>query len=86
MNIYKITQTINKELDTFDGAVVIAKSAEEARLIHPAQVRIDDKIYKGERSWSTPENVHVEYLGELDNNYLKHNPNEVNILSSFNEG
>lgn len=33
--LYLISQSVNKEYDTFDSAVVVAHSPEEARLVHP---------------------------------------------------
>ena len=39
MNIYKIYQTVNKNYDTYDSAVVIAEDEEQARNIHPASLK-----------------------------------------------
>jgi hypothetical protein len=35
MKLFKIYQRINTGYDTFDSAVVVANSAEEAQKIHP---------------------------------------------------
>lgn len=35
MNLYKISQDVNDDWDTFDSAVVVAESAEEAKKIIP---------------------------------------------------
>ena len=35
MNIYKLSQTINDDYETFDSCVVIAENEEEAIKIHP---------------------------------------------------
>lgn len=35
MNLYKISQDVNDDWDTFDSAVVVAESAEEANKIIP---------------------------------------------------
>lgn len=35
MNIYKISQTVNNSYDTYDSAIVIAKTKEDARQISP---------------------------------------------------
>lgn len=83
MNIYKITQPESNNLDIFDGAIVIAKSVEEARLIHPSQLKLTDNVYPNDTSWTASENVQVELIGKLDDEYLVHHPNEINILSSF---
>lgn len=85
MNLYKISQTINQNWDTFDSAVVIAKSADEARKIIPS---FDGDI--GENGdyecWSRPENVKVELIGVVDAEYLAHMQDKVNVISSFNAG
>ena len=36
MNIYLISQDINREYDTFNAAVVAAESEQDARTIHPS--------------------------------------------------
>jgi hypothetical protein len=35
MNIYLMSQVLNDDYDTYDSVVVAAKSAEDARTIHP---------------------------------------------------
>lgn len=45
MNIYKISQELNKGDDTYDAAVVIAASEDEARLIHPAHGTLLNATY-----------------------------------------
>lgn len=35
MNLYLISQTVNKGYDTYDSAVVVAESDETAKAIHP---------------------------------------------------
>jgi hypothetical protein len=59
MNIYLISQYENTGYSTYDTAVVIAESEEAARLTHPSgeEEWIDE-------SWSDPEDVEVELLGE----------------------
>lgn len=85
MNLYKISQTINQNWDTFDSAVVIAKSADEACKIIPS---FDGGV--GENGdyvcWSRPENVKVELIGVVDGDYLVNMHGKVNVISSFNAG
>lgn len=51
--LYKLSQTINDELDTYDSAVVCAASPDEARVIEVG----------GKWSWCAPEHVTVRPLG-----------------------
>ena len=48
MNIYKISQEVNSEYDTYDSAIVLAESEEVARLIHPdfqwSNLDLDDNL------------------------------------------
>ena len=37
MKIFKISQNVNNDYDTYDSAIVCAKDEDEARLIHPSQ-------------------------------------------------
>ena len=56
MNIYKISQGVNPDYDTYDSAIVLAESEEIARLIHPdfqwsdldfdANLTLKDKLIK----------------------------------------
>lgn len=80
MKIYKISQDVNKDYDTYDSAVVYAENEEEAKSIHP-NCSILNSTYDYIQTWALPENVKVEYLGE--------NPNVTGtyvILASFNAG
>ena len=72
MNIYLLKQNHNRGYDTFDSCVVIASSAEEARLIHPNPDLFwngygwksgpNDKWFN-DRYWTDPQNVTVEEIG-----------------------
>jgi len=63
MKLFKIYQNINKGYDTYDSAVVIANSAEDAQKIHPNDSSGDFSMYD---SWvSRPDLVSVIYLGEV---------------------
>ena len=63
MKLFKIYQNINRGYDTFDSAVVVANSAEEAQKIHPCDGAADFKLYD---NWvSRPDLVSVTYLGEV---------------------
>jgi len=79
MKLYLISQDVNNAYDTYDSAVVAAKSEEEAKAIHPspqfyvsqsdgwAHIYFDGTTkYEGERTdcWCAPHEVKVEYIGE----------------------
>lgn len=77
MNLYLISQTEDNDYDTYDSAIVCARSEKEARQIHP-----------GGRKWGeaygwcrSPEAVSVEKIGKADNGV------KVGVvLASFNAG
>ncbi len=82
MNLYLIEQSINNHYDTFDSAVVQAKSTEEARNIHPAgcsDFLPDEYKYS---DWAKPEDVKVTFLGTATPSLNQ----PVVICSSFNAG
>lgn len=60
MNLYLIQQTVNQNYDTYDSAVVVAESAEEARNMHPAGYCHDQENM---RTWARPEDVSVKCIG-----------------------
>ena len=63
MKLFKIYQNINKGYDTYDSAVVIANSAEEAQKIHPNDSSGDFSM--SDSCVSRPDLVSVIYLGEV---------------------
>lgn len=90
MYLYKISQTKNMDYDTFDSAVVIARTADAAKLIHPKDLK-DAEWWKPDpegfknwnvESWAFPEDVEAEYLGA---NSSKHKEGSV-VCASFNAG
>jgi len=86
MKLFKIYQKINTGYDTFDSAVVVADSAEEAQKIHPDFLP-GSSSFSDFDSWvSRPGLVKVMYLGEVvgepDSDIY---PGAV-ICASFNAG
>lgn len=76
LKLWLISQNERKGWDTFDSAVVAAKTAEEARLINP------DGEWSAYSAWcSSPDKVHVEYLG-----IATEGVEPGIVLSSFNAG
>ena len=57
-HIYKISQRENNGYDTYDSAIVVAESEEEARLIHPNGRSVFD-----DDEWCKPKYVKVELIG-----------------------
>jgi len=79
MKLYLISQDENDNYDTYDSAVVAARTQKGARSIHPGY---DKWPEKNNYVWcSSPEMVKVEYLGEA-----KKGTKEGRICSSFNAG
>jgi len=67
MNLYKISQSINDEYDTYDSAVVCAETEDAARLMHPGGYDgwgwdCRDTCIGG-ATWVHPGDVEVELLG-----------------------
>jgi hypothetical protein len=89
MNIYKLSQSENRDYDTFDSMVVMAESEEAARQIHPEESYLNnsdnrDEMWKSEWSaWaSKPSEVTVELVGQT----LADDEVEGILLASFNAG
>ena len=76
LKLWLISQNEHVGLDSYDSAVVAAKTEEEARLINP------DGEWKLYSAWcSSPDKVHVEYLG-----IATEGVEPGIVLSSFNAG
>lgn len=56
MKLYKISQDVNDNYDTYDSAVVCAENKEEAKKTSPGSGNILE--------WAAIKDVKVEYLGE----------------------
>ncbi len=90
MNIYKISQTKAFSYDTYDSAVVLAETEEQARRIHPGGTSYQNE--DGLRWWEAQddhvswipvlESVEVFYLGKYTGRPLASNI----ICASFNAG
>ena len=84
MNLYVIRQNVNNDWDTYDSAVVIAQSEEEAKTIHPDGNRWIDGKWTGSfcaGTWCKPEQVRVELIGTSSSDASGNV-----VLSSFNAG
>ena len=83
MNIYLISQAYNKGYDTYDSAIVVARSEEEARSIHPESKNYRPNDNTHCETWCSSEHVRVTLIGTLTN--LEYEAGMV-ISSSFNAG
>jgi len=84
MNLYKISQTSNCDYETYDSAIVCAKTEEAARFIHPSgyDKNIPSTWSCGWESWcQTADQVTVELIGTAAPGV----PQGV-VLASFNAG
>ena len=50
MNLYRISQTVNSDWDTYDSAIVAAPDADKARVMHPNGI----KEYRLDRTLPKP--------------------------------
>ncbi len=79
MKLYRISQSVNDDWDTYDSVIVMANSEFEAQRIHPS-----GNWKYGSHSWaSDPKDVSVELIGEADPS-LGNRPQV--ILASYNAG
>ncbi|WP_404975676.1 hypothetical protein NBT14_04245 [Weissella paramesenteroides] len=87
MNLYKISQNTNNNWETYDSAVVVANSVEKARQIIPAHWMRGWLPDEDDRdSWVAPEEVHVEFIGVVDADYLDKLNGRTTVVSSYNNG
>lgn len=81
MKLWRISQDVNRDYDTFDSAVVVAPDEETARRIHPKGAwGVTPKPH--DSTWAAPEHVGVAYLGEAVDFLVE---GQV-IVASFNAG
>ena len=66
LKIFKISQNVNTEYDTFSDAIVIAESEEDAKRIHPYLKSFKDIFYDEEKKqfWSKYSGKEETYLFE----------------------
>ena len=81
-SLYLIAQSENSGYDTYDSAVVVARSTEEARHIHPGYEDWNSEDL-GYLTWaSKPENVSVIKIGQsVSEDFVG-----FIVISSFNAG
>lgn len=91
MNLYLISQNVNKDYDTHDSAVVVAASYNEARHTHPSSDgykwinngwRATGPEGYADVTWAEPKDVLVLRIGKAHPRYKK----PQSICASFNAG
>jgi len=82
MNLYLISQDVNENYDTYDSAIVAAKTNKEARMIHPSDL-YDNWDGKAEKygSWASFEDVKAKLIGTA-----KKGTRKGIVLASYNAG
>lgn len=90
--LFKISQTVNNDWDTYDSAVVVAETPEAAKTIHPDGLtsaivkngkfvnKAGDEVFTG--TWAHPEKISVQLLGVADGSLT----NRQIICASFHAG
>lgn len=80
--LFKISQDVNNDYDTYSDAIVCAASVEDARLIHPDGYPIDSQRYDIIGTWANSKDVKVELVGVADESI------ELNtiVCASFHAG
>jgi len=100
MQIYKLTQSVVNDYDTYDSCVVIAESMEAAKKIHPnGEYRwkrgqwcdeFDNPCGDWQRTWAHNLNdIEVEHIGLAGGRNEKGRPRDTKpgvVVASFNAG
>ena len=81
MNLYKISQDVNNDYDTYDSAIVAAYSEEEARMIAPSGDSEWDGTADEYSDWCAASDVSVKLIG-----LAAHGIEKGVVLASFNAG
>ena len=66
MKLYLIWQEVNNDYDTYDSAVVVAESEDEARRIHPDGHKKVKEVSDEYDTWCGLADVQIKYLGETE--------------------
>ena len=84
MKLFKLTQDVNNDYNTYDSVIVAAEDEEEAKYIHPDYFITCngwDGTTSEYSSWCAIEDVQVKYIGEAKEGTVK-----GIILASYNAG
>ena len=97
MNIYKLSQSVNDNYDTYDSCVVIAENEEAARRMHPCENvfwqngKWQDLKYKIslDNDWAKLDDIKIELIGIAVGVNENGKPSTVTprvVCASFNAG
>ena len=88
--LWRISQTVNNNYDTYDSAVVVAATEEQARKIHPGGEDNEPMHNPGRGQWSHNgvwavnwEQVYAEKLAPID--HIDYRAGAI-VVASFNAG
>jgi len=82
MNLYLISQDVNWNYETYDSAIVAARTKKEARMTHPKGIKNWDGKRDGKySSWASFEDVSAELIG-----VAKKGSTKGVVLASYNAG
>ena len=81
MKLWKISQKVNTDCDTYDSAIVAAETKKDAKTIRPDGMVCDDSVSEIFDSWCSIQDVKVKYLGNAAKNIKR-----GVVLSSYNAG
>lgn len=91
MKLWKISQKVNNDYDTYDSAIVVARSALSAKKIHPGGKRTWDKekntwtcsdFETDDCSWAKLPDIECEYVGKARSGMKQ----GLVLCASFNAG
>ena len=92
MFVYLIEQTVNNGYDSYLSAIVVAKDADEASKIHPAElfwtgskwgsVLSPCGYYSSDYNWANPKDVSATLIGVADKKFDRPQV----ILASYRSG
>ena len=86
MNLYLLTQDVNKGYDTYDSCVIAAETEEQAKHMHPSSYENNEKWYENQEEkfgvWTLPKNINAELIGIASDNIQQPRV----ICTSFNAG
>jgi hypothetical protein len=78
MNLYLISQTVNRGYDTFNSAVVVAEDITAAQRIHPST---QIKMVLHDNAWYSEESVQYDWTDEWDRDRSwADEPAQVNVV------
>ena len=84
LKLFKVSQDVNNDYDTYSDFIVAAASEEEARNTHPNGHPLGNPLTKLWETcdWAPLEDIKIEYIGEA----APHITTNTVLCASFNAG